>query len=909
MIGQTFKEYSSFFSCATERNFPYPYQSTIADMPELPQLLHIPTGAGKTAAVVLGWLWRRFWKDETIREQTPRRLVYCLPMRSLVVQIETEIRKWINNLSLQNRVGVHILMGGLHPDKWDESPEVESIIIGTQDMLLSRALNRGYAMSRYRWPVDFALLNNDCLWVLDEIQLMGSGLASTTQLQGFRNRLGVYGVCQSIWMSATLRTDWLQSPDFRIPEHDTQPITLKTADLQNPDLARRLEAPKKIAQSPVPAEPKKHSNLASLILEHHKPDCITLVVVNTVDRAVSLYEQIEKHIKNESEQTKPRKKQGRKGNQESKEELHSDESQPIKQMPELLLLHSRFRPMDRISITDRLSGAIPPGGRIIVSTQVIEAGIDALGGKPIPGQKSKTTKLSARHLFTELAPWSSLVQRFGRCNRAGEYEDAEIHWLDVPEKLAPPYQWTELKNARQALLEITGASPKQLQDFIVGLPLTRSQELFPYQPERIIREHDFHGLFSTEPDLAGGFTDISGFIRDADPQPDLFVFWRDWQQKSGIPEDITPHRDELCRIASYKLQEFLKTTKGVAYEWNEEEEAWETCYPGQLRPGMTVLLNATQGGYSEVLGWTGEPTHRPTKLLTLETQKESRQRDNQSVSIWLPLIDHLFDAQEEAKSLTASLGLVDSPEGRAIIQAALWHDVGKIHDRWQGSIKAVAPKESKGPWAKFANDTQKKFAPGVRHEAASALAAWLHWQANDPAWSALAVYLIASHHGKVRTVLRSIDEGDDVFGVKQNDPLSPLQDFFEKPLKLDLSPRLFGAGGEWDSNRNQFVLKSPSWVSVVSELLGPELATDPHPRDALPQDEPAGLGPFKLAFYEMLIRIADWRASSNPGKAKQSAQSAVVTQPAEPGALTSQRATPAKSSTIPLTPDEGEGNE
>jgi hypothetical protein len=51
-----------------------------------------------------------------------------------------------------------------------------SHLIGTQEMLLSRALNRGYGMSRARWPIHFGLLNNDCLWVMDETQLMGSGL-------------------------------------------------------------------------------------------------------------------------------------------------------------------------------------------------------------------------------------------------------------------------------------------------------------------------------------------------------------------------------------------------------------------------------------------------------------------------------------------------------------------------------------------------------------------------------------------------------------------------------------------------------------------------------------------------------------------------------------------------------------
>ena len=62
-------------------------------------------------------------------------------------------------------------MGGEEKTDWDIYPEREAILIGTQDMLLSRALNRGYGMSRYRWPMHFGLLNNDALWVMDETQL------------------------------------------------------------------------------------------------------------------------------------------------------------------------------------------------------------------------------------------------------------------------------------------------------------------------------------------------------------------------------------------------------------------------------------------------------------------------------------------------------------------------------------------------------------------------------------------------------------------------------------------------------------------------------------------------------------------------------------------------------------------
>ncbi len=55
------------------------------------------------------------------------------------------------------------LWGGEESGDWDMHPEKEAILIGTQDMLVSRALNRGYGMSRYRWPMHFGLLNNDAL--------------------------------------------------------------------------------------------------------------------------------------------------------------------------------------------------------------------------------------------------------------------------------------------------------------------------------------------------------------------------------------------------------------------------------------------------------------------------------------------------------------------------------------------------------------------------------------------------------------------------------------------------------------------------------------------------------------------------------------------------------------------------
>jgi CRISPR-associated endonuclease/helicase Cas3 len=79
------KEFRAFFKAATreeksqEGHDPYPFQTRLALSEELAELIDIPTGLGKTDAVVLGWLWRRRFAGPEARTATPRRLVYCLP--------------------------------------------------------------------------------------------------------------------------------------------------------------------------------------------------------------------------------------------------------------------------------------------------------------------------------------------------------------------------------------------------------------------------------------------------------------------------------------------------------------------------------------------------------------------------------------------------------------------------------------------------------------------------------------------------------------------------------------------------------------------------------------------------------------------------------------------------------------
>jgi CRISPR-associated endonuclease/helicase Cas3 len=302
--------FEKFFKKA-EEDAPFPFQRKFAEDASFPQLVRVPTGLGKTAMAVVGWLWRRFGGNEERKAATPLRLVYCLPMRVLVEQTAENACAWIGKLKAAkvlegNRPLVHILMGGEKENEkeWDVHPEREAILVGTQDMLLSRALNRGYAASRARWPLQFGLLHTDCLWVFDEIQLMGAALATTAQLEAFRRTLpredsessrAGHG-CRSVWMSATMQRDWIKTVDFATllasaPElafdFETEIIADGLHEKSRETLENRWNAKKPLARTK--ATGGDMESLAKEVLDAHKSGTRTITVVNTVRRACELF--------------------------------------------------------------------------------------------------------------------------------------------------------------------------------------------------------------------------------------------------------------------------------------------------------------------------------------------------------------------------------------------------------------------------------------------------------------------------------------------------------------------------------------------------------------------------------------------------------------------------------------------
>lgn len=892
-------DFNSFFATACPGRTPYPYQRRLAASLETTDLLSVPTGLGKTAAVILGWLYRRRFPSAGSDAATPRRLVYCLPMRTLVEQTAESAESWLCNLGIKD-IGVHKLLGGAAAEPWDEHPERDAILIGTQDMLLSRALNRGYGMSRYRWPVDFALLNNDCLWVMDETQLMGSGLKTTAQLAVFGEKLWPrLKPCQFLWMSATLAEDLLDTRDRR----DLGVTAGNTLELGPEDVALvavrdRLRAPKLVSFL------KDCPKVSKVLDEHdaHAMGRLSLLVFNTVPAARKMLADLK------AELAKPtRKKKG--------------------MQPAICLLHGRFRRCDRkerlkqledfvASLNPATGAAEGSPGLILVSTQVVEAGFD----------------ISSVRFWSEIAPWPSDVQRLGRLNREGLQPNAvATFWRpkedkegenkpDSPNaKRIGPYDKAAI-DAGQKLLEALrdemakGLEYRDALDKVLATEISR--EALKTTADTVVRPDDLLQLFHTDPDLAGGFTNVSQFVRDADRNVDVQVFWRDFLPKRAHElNEPHPHQDELCSVPFFHFRRFLGD-KGVAWEWSGELSRWETRRAKDIWPGMTLLLPLSAGGYSEELGWTGDSGDKP-KAHQVGTEESIGLADDPGSQThhWYPLSDHLADVELEMSELAQELQLGDAVAASLIV-AARWHDWGKSHWRWQQSAtefvarvrvrlqKVIDDPEasrfhdviarslpnwdspasgngSPAQWAKFPdvrriwtsgglhNDDRKqlrkklwtRFSPNMRHEAASALAAWDAWLAGDASLTALAVYLIASHHGKVRTVLRSTQERDEVFGLRSGDTLQPVPGRFAEEVVLQCDAKHLGAHGTWDEAGTTFQVVAPSWTEVTASLLGPASS-------AIPEHEPNNLGPFALAYLEAILVAADVRASKNPGKAQ-----------------------------------------
>jgi CRISPR-associated endonuclease/helicase Cas3 len=872
-------DFDEYFAVVTQHTAPHEWQRDLARETKCrDRLIRIPTGLGKTEGVVSAWSFHRLERQD---DSWPRRLVWCLPMRVLVEQTVEVARRLAERMPKDLRPSVNVAMGGEDSGEWFLFPERPAIIVGTQDMLLSRALNRGYACPRARWPIEFGLLSHDALWIMDEVQLMDVGLATSAQLQAFREEDSDKHLrpCRTWWMSATLQPRWLRSVDTAL-YHDSwtnDPCTVVPAQQKGGP----WQIKKSIETAETPA--KNHRDFAQRIIDEHSKledgefGRITLVVCNTVDRACEAFRWLQKLGRRE----------------------------------DLELVHSRFRPSEREKWRDRFlsrSACTSEVDRIIVATQVVEAGVD----------------ISAGCLITELAPWPSLVQRFGRCARYGGVGKVVVVDRGRNDKDSPPYDLNELEAAWEAIQQLEDVGIKSLETYEADQTEEARDRLYPYSPDHLLLRKEFDELFDTTPDLTGADLDISRFIRTGDER-DLQVFWLDIpKDKKGEkhlpPKKYKPQRKVLCSVPFKRAREWLfekaKLRAGKrAWIWDWLDGEWKRAAPEGLLPGRVVCVASDTGGYSIERGfdpklsdYVPEVQQEALSPIVEAANESDDESDNEQLSFiigWKSITFHTREVIDQVTSIAAELGLDDAL--RQILQlAAEFHDWGKAHpafqnmlfrkresvDQYRSTLMAKSQKVMPSIRPRYfadCNGNERDERCGFRHELASALALFTLLKAYAPTHPALlgpwkeafealgktlptvegvppnspliqrlldcdaesfdlVAFLIASHHGKVRVGLhaspkdqeyRDLDQrGLPIRGIRERDklPAAVLVDG-EPPMpevELTLSPAALGLSMQ----------TGMSWRERCIGLL------DRH-------------GPAALAYLEAVLRAADVRASQS----------------------------------------------
>lgn len=797
-------KYTELFLKATGE-IPFGWQVKLA-LEGFPELISIPTGLGKTYGIVIAWIFRRiFHESDEVKNSTPNRLILVSPMRTLVEQQLKIVKSVLGKLGISD-IPIFVLEGGMtrQDAKWREELTGDSIIIATIDMAISRALNRGYGSTRRSWPMELGVISNGSLWVFDEVQLMGPSFPTSRQLDAFRKIFKTLKPSATVWMSATPNLSAFETYDN--PSIGSV-LRLDSNDLENQEVKKRVDAKKLIKQIKCDEKDDRSDLIVKTILKSHEEGTLSIALLNTVEAAVEVYNRLKIALC----------------------KLDNDS------VPQCFLMHSRFRLADRKKLNEQaLSGNSDGPGTIIVSTQVIEAGVD----------------ISAKLMISEVSSPSSVVQRIGRCNRGGEYDVAEFFWISPKDTW--PYDEKQINRSREILesLEANTLTSLQIHDQF-------SEDFSTTQTFQVIRKRDFLQLFSTSPDLSGSDVDISRYVREID-DIDVFIAWRDFE--GNIPDETKIFGDELCRISIRAIkkwfgkdkQYWVKSANGKVNKWQRFEGS------SQIKPGMIVVTSSVEGGYDPQLGFSpGSKSFVDPIIIqsnsAVETEDDSVDANQSSyIGKVVYLEQHLRDVEDEVNELIHKLniGVPEMDLSEAVILSAKFHDLGKVHDVFQRSMTDSVPEDKRylidrsNYLAKSVSDHFKRYERQYfRHELVSLIIlrenADLLLPGIDDLTRKLIMYLVASHHGKVRTTIRGFPEENDsasleetrvVLGVKEDDITSQ---FRVLNVTIPETKMNFGFIG---------LAHDESWTVTVNELL-------------------EKFGPFQLAFLEAILQIADWRAS------------------------------------------------
>lgn len=573
---------------------PFPWQQRlveeVADNGCWPDLLDLPTGSGKTAAVDIAIFLM------ALRDDMPRRVVFVVDRRVVVDQAARRARCLASLLEqpgdrptvaavaerlrrlaarpLETEAAAPLvaaeLRGGIARDaSWALRPDVPAILTSTVDQVGSRLLFRGYGVSRGQLAIHAGLLANDCLFLIDEVHL-SQPFAQTLDAVRARYRPPA-GVLPDRWQLVHLSATAGEAAE--VLQGGRRTLQLGPNDLDPkvaPVLVRRLGAPKPTSLRLVKAKGADGGEqrralveacvaAAGALFEENHIRTVA-VVVNRVATAQAVHAALLQ-----------RRHSG--GNEE-----------------DVVLLTGRMRPFDRDDILDswwpRLAtGRSREAGQsrlVVVATQAIEAGAD----------------LDVDGLVTECASLDALRQRFGRVDRAGDLSasgspsasvivatSAAIADDDDPvygRALGATWRWLTSLGADVDFGIQALCPPKGEEVLELLAPRRDAPMLFPTHLDRWAQTSP---VPSTDPDVALWLHGIGDVDRDVQ------VVWR----ADLGSELLVRFPDDTLRLISAcppGSGEALGVPLAAARRWLSEATSWPG---GRAEPSLIVDVSDVEG--------------------------------------------------------------------------------------------------------------------------------------------------------------------------------------------------------------------------------------------------------------------------------------------------------------------------
>lgn len=482
----TREEFGDFFAALNNDHAPFSWQEEVLDHicehGVWPERINAPTGSGKSSVVDIH-LFANALAAVGAAPRVPRRLCVTVGRRALVdsqadrarEEILDRMEKALTDESgepdILRRVAKALQSFQTSNDEEGRAPfEVGhirgelsnrtlpvtdisacAIIAATPDMYGSRALFRGYGSTKAARPRETALLTMDTVMVLDEAHMNRQLLHTTQRIAQLQKREADLGVpiLQVVETTAT--------PSTEDSESATLGVDIEALDSPNDkELRKRVYSHKELVLRPIDKWDGKPGNAATVNAavdavkeflarrgagEDSKKAHTVGCIVNHVRTAIAIKEAL---VKNK-----------------------------VLEEKEVKLLVGRMRPYD---LPDKHRKLFTTEGdksvKVVVATQTLEVGID----------------VDFADLVTELAPASSLAQRFGRVNRLGHRTDSKVVVIepasgDSVKKDAPPYKAVDLSNAYGWLEVLNDAENPSVNPaaMVKNPPVQSSPERLLYQ--------------------------------------------------------------------------------------------------------------------------------------------------------------------------------------------------------------------------------------------------------------------------------------------------------------------------------------------------------------------------------------------------------------------------------------------